>query len=29
MLEAVGIDLIELSGGTYEELPWLGSKKVS
>jgi len=28
MLEGAGVDLIELSGGTYEALPWLGEEKV-
>lgn len=28
MLEAAGVDLIELSGGTYEVAPWLENEKV-
>lgn len=28
MFESAGVDLIELSGGTHEALPWLNDEKV-
>ena len=28
MLEEVQIDLLELGGGNYEELTWIGDEKV-